>query len=66
MIWAYNPEHLEQLEAWINAPLRQRRPHEQYGWSNASFFSRLPRWIKLAKNRAEVARALKRLRAMTT
>ena len=33
------------------------------GWANTSLASRLPRWIKIAKNRDEVLRALARLRA---
>jgi hypothetical protein len=60
---AFNARHLAALEAFALAELRERRRDAEHGWSNAAFTSRLPKWIKLAKNRAEVAKALARLRA---
>ncbi len=64
VVWAYNVEHLEYLRDWLEAPLRVRRKDERFGWSNSSYLSRLPRWVKLAKNRAKVLEALKKLRVL--
>ena len=61
-LWLYNRRHLEVLEAYINAELRQRR-RSYSGWANASMVSRLPRWITAAKNREELVKALARLRS---
>jgi hypothetical protein len=63
LLWALNARHLAALEAYAQADLRERRRHPEHGWSNQSFASRLPKWIKAAKNRAEVARSLARLGA---
>ncbi len=63
LLWALNARHLAALEDYALAPLRERRRDPAHGWSNQSFASRLPKWIKAAKNRAELAKALIRLRA---
>jgi hypothetical protein len=64
VLWAYNMDHLEYLKTWLEAPLRARRMDAQFGWSNGGFLSRLPRWVKLAKNRAKVTEALKKMCAL--
>lgn len=58
VVWAYNARHLVELRAYVSALLRERR-----GSTNRSLISRLPRWIKLAKNRDTVLKALDRLAA---
>lgn len=58
VVWAYNARHLVELRAYVSALLRERR-----GSTNRSLLSRLPRWIKLAKNREAVLKALDRLAA---
>lgn len=58
-IWAYNLKHLNELSGYVTAKLRVRQNP-----SNSAMFSRLPKWIKLAKHRAEVAKALSKLDAM--
>jgi hypothetical protein len=63
LLWAFNARHLAALEAYALADLRERKRDPAQGWSNQSFASRLPKWVKAAKNRAEVARGLARLRA---
>lgn len=67
MLWAYNAAHLAALERFVSADLRERRPlGTDVGerWcSNDSMQSRLPRWMKSAKNRGTVLHALARLRA---
>lgn len=55
-VWAYNRRHLAELTAYIAATLRLRR-----NAGNRSMVSRLPTWMKLAKHRDEVGRALERL-----
>jgi hypothetical protein len=62
VLWAYNERHLEFLEGYIGAQLRERGRGE-HGWSNRSLASRMPGWMKSAKNRAEVMKGLARLRA---
>ncbi|MBL8665661.1 MAG: hypothetical protein JNM29_22690 [Candidatus Odyssella sp.] len=63
LLWAFNARHLAALEAYALADLRERRRDPAQGWSNQSLASRLPKWVKAAKNRAEVGRALARLGA---
>lgn len=58
ILWAYNREHLEFLEAYIGADLRQREPNR-----NASLASRLPKWIKNAKNREDLRKTIRQLLA---
>jgi hypothetical protein len=53
VLWAYNRKHLEFLQQYIQADLRQRVPNR-----NASLASRLPVWMKSAKLRADVVSAL--------
>ncbi len=55
-LWAYNPEHLAFLRAYLEADLREEHPT-----SHSSAASRLPRWLKLARHRAEALRAVARL-----
>jgi hypothetical protein len=62
VLWAFNARHLEALEAYGLARLRERRRDADHGWSNATFTSRLPKWIKSAKNRDEVEKALRHLK----
>ena len=61
-LWAYNLRHLEFIEAFVKAKLRERKPNEQYGWSNRSLFSRLPKWIQSRKNRDGILKAIAKIR----
>jgi len=61
-LWAYNLRHLDFIEAFVGAKLRERKPHELYGWSNKSLFSRLPKWIQSGKNREEIIKAIAKIR----
>lgn len=60
IVFAVNEEHLAFMRGFFSADLRERHrgPH---GWSNASFISRLPAWMKAAKNRAEIVSCLGKL-----
>jgi hypothetical protein len=55
--WAYNGEHLDFLQRYVQADLRERLPNK-----NSSLASRLPAWMKDAKHRDEVLRGIEALR----
>src|SRR5215203_4572804 len=55
-LWAYNQQHLEMLESYVSAKLRARTVK-----GRSSVLSKLPKWIKSAKNRAEILRAIAKL-----
>jgi hypothetical protein len=61
-LWAYNARHLDFLETYIGATLREHRrgPH---GWRNQSLRNRLPRWMQQARHREEILRCIAALRA---
>jgi hypothetical protein len=56
-LWAYNEKHLDFIENYVGAELRERAPN-----SNRSLASRLPQWIKSAKNRDAILKATKKLK----
>lgn len=56
-LWAYNQKHLEMLESYVGAKLRERTVK-----GRNSFLSKLPKWIKSAKNRDEILKAIARLK----
>ncbi|QGQ20528.1 hypothetical protein GC089_16720 [Cellulomonas sp. JZ18] len=58
VLWAYDEAHLDYLERYVAAAVREQEP------GNASLASRLPAWVKAAGNRDAVGRELRRLRAM--
>ncbi|MEU9170733.1 hypothetical protein AB0D34_23495 [Streptomyces sp. NPDC048420] len=61
-LWAYNPEHLELIRQFVQASLREHAPWHEPG-RRMTAVARLPTWIKRARNRAEVLRAIERIRA---
>ncbi|UKP01300.1 hypothetical protein [Nostoc sp. UHCC 0870] len=62
VLWAYNERHLLLLEKYIQAKLRQSKRVAPYGWHNQSLFSRLPKWMVIAKNRSSVLSAIAKLK----
>lgn len=56
-VWAYNAAHLQILKGYVSATLRGRRG----GSGNASLLSRLPVWMKAAKNRDAIIKRLAHL-----
>jgi hypothetical protein len=58
VLWAYNERHLDVLEAYVAATLRERGDGPAM-----SMVACLPAWIKAAGNRDDVLRAIERLRA---
>ncbi|MEV5749214.1 hypothetical protein AB0L00_15475 [Actinoallomurus sp. NPDC052308] len=58
VLWAYNAAHLDLLEGYVSARLRERHPYTGSG----SLVEHLPAWIKAAGNRDEVLAAIHALR----
>ena len=56
-LWAFNKRHLEYLEDFVSAKHRQRNPNVDT-WMSSSLASRLPKWLKAAKNREQVLKAI--------
>lgn len=56
-LWVDNLAHLEALEDWLGASVRERGPVV-----GLTMMARLPRWMKAAGNRAKVLRGLAQLR----
>lgn len=56
VIWVYNANHLREYREFISADLRERKGVSKWSW-----FVRLPNWIKSAKNREHVLKALNRI-----
>lgn len=61
VLWAYHRAHLEMLRAYVGTTERERAKSPT--WRNQSYFSRLPAWIKSARNRDMVVKALDQLLA---
>ncbi|MEE3718420.1 hypothetical protein V2H45_16895 [Tumidithrix elongata RA019] len=62
ILWAYNAEHLDFLENFVRAKLRERSPDPKLGWQNQSLASRLPNWLQSAKNRQQILHGIAKLR----
>jgi hypothetical protein len=59
VFWAYNMEHLNFLERYIEAKIRERG---NLPFSNKSLISRIPKWMKTAKNREELIKKIGKLK----
>lgn len=59
-LWAYNAEHLDLLEAYVSADLRERVLERRHDMT--TMVERLPPWLKAAKNREAVLAGIARLR----
>ncbi|GAA3870078.1 hypothetical protein GCM10023084_23930 [Streptomyces lacrimifluminis] len=62
-LWAYNLEHLTHIRRFVAASLRERAPWYDTG-QKMTLVARLPVWIKSARNRDEILRAVDRTQAM--
>lgn len=62
ILWAYNLKHLDFIEVYIGATLRERERDPQNGWSNASLASRLPKWMSSGKHRDEILECIRKIR----
>ncbi|WP_217164804.1 hypothetical protein [Streptomyces sp. AC512_CC834] len=61
-LWAYNLEHLDLIRRFVQGSLRERAPWYDTG-QRMTLVARLPAWIKRAKNRNEILRAVGRIHA---
>ncbi|GAA3661214.1 hypothetical protein GCM10022224_025850 [Nonomuraea antimicrobica] len=61
VLWAYDVRHLVLLEAYVAARLRERGNVAPF--APMSLVERLPTWVKVAKNRDEILRTIRRLRS---
>lgn len=57
ILWAFNAKHLDFLESYFVATIREQKPNV-----NRSVISRLPLWMKDPKNRNNLLRAVASLR----
>ncbi len=66
VLWALNDQHLDWLEGYVSAELRERSPNSPRApsASHSVLARKLPRWLKSAKHRDEVLRTIGRLRAL--
>ncbi|MEH6849089.1 MULTISPECIES: hypothetical protein [Bacillus] len=55
-LWFFNLEHLHRVEDYVQRRLRPFRPYY------LSIESRLPKWIKLSKNRNEILKTIEKLK----
>ena len=60
VLWAYNRDHLDLIEAYVSARLRKRGmpPH------GMSMVEQLPAWMKDAKHRDDILSGIRKLRDM--
>jgi hypothetical protein len=56
LLWALNEPHLDFLERYVAAGVREQSP------GNSTLASRLPAWIKSAKHRPALVKTLRRMR----
>jgi hypothetical protein len=61
-LWVYNLRHLELIEAYVSAKLREHRADPVKGWQNRSLVNRLPKWMGAAKNREIVLKGIAKLK----
>lgn len=59
VLWAYNARHLDLLESYLAARLRERGTY----LGSMSLVERLPAWLTSAKHRDDALRTIRRLRA---
>ncbi len=60
-LWAYNLRHLQFIKAFVRATIREGSRTGTVGTRNRSVVSRLPEWVKTAKNRKRILKALDRM-----
>lgn len=65
LLWALNEEHLDWIEAYVSAQLRERSPNSPSApsASHSQLARKLPAWLKSAKHRDEIIRNIQRMRA---
>ncbi|MBX9697582.1 MAG: hypothetical protein K2X53_05820 [Alphaproteobacteria bacterium] len=59
VLWFYNLAHLEYVESYLQADIRERSKDA----GNGSVISRLPAWIKQSKSREDVMKKISKIKA---
>lgn len=59
LFWAYNREHLAEIENFVASDLRKSQPNGHYTKSMVAW---LPKFIIEAKNREAILKAIRRMR----
>jgi hypothetical protein len=62
-LWFLNYRHMDLVEQYVRAELREKTKHPQFGWFNQSLFNRLPEFVKKAKHREGVLKAIEKLKS---
>lgn len=62
LLWAYNIDHLDVLETFIGATIREKRCAECGHAHHQRMIHKLPAWMKSAKNRDELLAMIAKLR----
>lgn len=57
-LWAYNSDHLAFLKQYVEATDRRRPVRSPMDPLNKLLASRLPRWMKLSKNRDQIVKVI--------
>lgn len=63
-LWAYNEKHLDHIEAFVGAMLRETffGTDPPSGYANGSLASRYPKWMIIASNRDAILKCCQSLR----
>ncbi|MGL5944074.1 MAG: hypothetical protein ACRC2S_27650 [Waterburya sp.] len=61
-LYAFNKKHLDLLNSYIKADLRERKPSQGGWWCNSSVAAKLPKWIKSYKNRQQLIKTIQKLK----
>lgn len=61
-LWAFNKRHLDFLERYVRAELREQAKDGTKYYTNSSLSSRLPKWMKSYKNRKKILVAIQKLK----
>lgn len=65
-LWAFNMRHLQFIRDYVAAEDRRSPPRERNDPLNSLLASRLPKWMKSARNRDTVLRAIEILEAQNS
>ena len=61
-LWAYNLKHINLIEDYVSAELREHTQNQETGWMNKGLVNRLPQWMINAKNRDNVLKVIAKLK----
>ncbi|BAZ43847.1 hypothetical protein NIES4102_08490 [Chondrocystis sp. NIES-4102] len=61
-LWAFNQKHLNILDLYVQAALREHKTVKNEWCCNSSVVAKLPKWIKSYKNRDQIIKAIQKLR----